>query len=291
MASVTQMLCLSELTDDSVTKIRKTVEEPPRVSVYDVLQLVTGCGANCCNIVFQRLSDSYPEVATKCSNFKFSGRGQRDTPVIDAAGIIEIIMILPGKAAAKMRRSAADVMVRYLGGDPSLVHEIATNRLRQEDLGEDDPARIFGEAVESETLKRKREEVEMVELEGRLKKSRVQTASDVVRITLTTLTDMNLGISDRDKMLCKDIMTTAAFANMQPGSSNVRDICLQQFCMENGKAGKHISLGKQAKKRFLADNPGFQFEKKDIFCNGQMIQANRWTEVMRPYLEEALAQL
>jgi hypothetical protein len=200
-------------------------------------------------------------------------------------------MVMPGRAAAKVRRSAADVMVRYLGGDPSLVSEIATNRLRQEDLEEDDPARIFGEAVESENLKRKREEVEMVELEGRLKKSRVQAASDVVRITLTTLTDMNLGISDRDKMLCKDIMTTAAFANMQPGSSNVRDICLQQFCMEHGKAGKHISLGKQAKKRFLADNPGFQFEKKDIFCNGQMIQANRWTEVMRPYLEEALAQL
>jgi hypothetical protein len=285
------MLCLSELTDDSVGSIRKTLEDPPRVSVYDVLQLVTGCGSNNCSIVYQRLSDSYPEVLTKCSNFKFTGRGQRDTPVIDAAGIIEIIMILPGKAAAKVRRSAADVMVRYLGGDPSLVSEIATNRLRQEDLEEDDPARLFGQSVESENLKRKREEVEMVELEGRLKKSRVQTASDVVRITLTTLTDMNLGISDRDKMLCKDIMTTAAFANMQPGSSNVRDICLQQFCMENGKAGKHISLGKQAKKRFLADNPGFQFEKKDIFCNGQMIQANRWTEVMRPYLEEALAQL
>jgi hypothetical protein len=285
------MLCLTELTDCSVTKIRKTLEDPPRVAIYDVLQLVTGCSANSCSIVYQRLSEAFPEVLTKCSNFRFTGRGQRDTPVIDAAGIVEIIMVLPGKAAARVRRSAAEVMVRYLGGDPSLVQEIATNRLRQEDLEEDDPARLFGQSVESETLKRKREEVEMVELEGRLKKSRVQTATEVVRITLGTLTDMNLPISDRDKMLCKDIITTAAFANMQPGSSSVRDICLQQFCMEHGKPGKHISLGKQAKKLFLADNPGFLFEKKDIFCNGQMIKANRWTEVMRPYLEQALAEM
>ena len=175
MASVTQMmLCLAELTDGSVTKIRKTLEDPPRVAIYDVLQLVTGCSSNSCSIVYQRITEAFPEVLTKVSVFKFSGRGQRDTPITDAHGIVELLMVMPGKAAAKARRGAAEVMVRYLGGDMSLVQEIATNHMRQEDLEEDDPARIFGEAVESENLKRKREEVEMVELEGRLKKSRVK---------------------------------------------------------------------------------------------------------------------
>jgi hypothetical protein len=286
------MLCLAELTDSSVTKIRKTVEDPPRVAIYDVLQLVTGCGANNCSIVYQRLSEAFPEVITKVSIFKFSGRGQRDTPVIDASGIVEILMVLPGRAAARARRSAAEVMVRYLGGDQSLVQEIATNRLRQEDLSDDDPARLFGQAVESEAVKRKREEVELTELEGRVKRAKVQAATDVARITLGALKDLSLPISDRDKMLCKDIIATAAFTTPSGDPQRLdRDICLQQFCMENGKPGKHISLGHKAKKLFLADNPGFQFEKKDIFCNGQMIKANRWTEVMRPYLQEALAEV
>ncbi len=72
-----------------------------------------------------------------------------------------------------MRKAAADVMVRYLGGEPQLVEEAAANRLRQEDPDEDDPARLFGQAMEGEALKRKREEVTMVELEGRAKRARV----------------------------------------------------------------------------------------------------------------------
>ena len=65
-------------------------------------------------------------------------------------------MILPGRAG-QARKAAADVMFRYLGGDPSLVKEIAANRLAQEQLDEDHPARIFGQTVESDALRRKRE--------------------------------------------------------------------------------------------------------------------------------------
>ena len=116
-------------------------------------------------------------------NFKFSGRGQRETPVADARSIVEIIMVLPGRAAARVRKAAADFVVRYLGGEPQLVEEVAANRLRQEDLDEDDPARLFGQTVESEALKRKCEEVTMVELEGRVKRARAQAATDVARLT------------------------------------------------------------------------------------------------------------
>ena len=48
----------------------------------------------------------------------------------DSRGIVEIIMVIPGRAAARLRKAAADAMVRYLGGDPSLVEEVAANRLR-----------------------------------------------------------------------------------------------------------------------------------------------------------------
>jgi hypothetical protein len=81
------------------------------------------------------------------TNFKFPGRGQRDTPVADAEGITHIIMILPGRAAAIARQSAANVVVRYLGGDTSLVTEIMANRDMQAYLGPAHPASIFGQSV------------------------------------------------------------------------------------------------------------------------------------------------
>ena len=125
-----------------------------------------------------------------CASFKFSGRGQVATPVTDAKGIVEIIMVLPGQTAARVRKAAADVVVRYLGGDPQLLEEVAANRLRQEDLDEDDPARLFGQTVESEAIKRKREELELTELQCRMKRARVQSATDVARMTLGTLQDL-----------------------------------------------------------------------------------------------------
>ena len=54
-------------------------------------------------------------------NFRFPGRGQRNTPVAPARGIVEIIMLLPGQQAARVRRMAAHLICRYLGGDLSLV--------------------------------------------------------------------------------------------------------------------------------------------------------------------------
>ncbi len=298
------MLCLQQLDEGTcLRQIRKTAEDPPRVSVYDVLQVVTGCSApNCCN-VFSRVSEAFPEVLTNCTNFKFSGRGQRETPVADARTIAEIIMVLPGRAAAQVRRAAADVMVRYLGGDLSLVEEIAANRLRQEDMDDDEPARLFGQTVESEAVKRKREEVTLLELDSQAKRIRAQAAADVERIrvqgaidvasgTLEALNKLGLPVSDRDKMLCKDMITTAAFTQKQlEDRGEEADICLQQFCASRGKKGFEVVLGRKAKKLYLEDHPGYQFAKKTIFAQGQMVEANRWTANMASYLERALEAL
>ena len=284
------MLCLQELTDGTVRRIRKTAEDPPRVSVIDTVALITGHSPTVCSHTLQRLKESYPEVGSDWSNFRFAGRGQRDTPVSDARGIVEIIMILPGRAAGHIRKAAANVMVRYLGGDLSLVEEIAANRLRQEEMEEDEPARLFGQTVESEALKRKREELTMVELEGRVKRARVQSATEVARMTLGALQDLGLPVSDRDKMLAKDMITTAAFVNGQLAVED-KDVCLQQFCAERGRPGRHISLGTKAKRLYLDEHPGYVFQKKDIYANGQLIQANRWVASMLPYLERALQLL
>ena len=78
MAQITYdfLVGLTTVTDDSVQWLRKTSERPPRVSVYDVLSLVTGVDAANCTNVWNRLVEQCPEVLTLSKNFKFPGRGQ-----------------------------------------------------------------------------------------------------------------------------------------------------------------------------------------------------------------------
>ena len=80
------------------------------------------------------------------------------------------------------------------------------------------PASAAPAAEFSETLKRKREEVAMmeleaqaVEMEGRAKRARVQAAADVARIALDTLRELGLYVTDYDCTLAKNMITEAAF--------------------------------------------------------------------------------
>ena len=99
------------------------------------------------------MKTTHSEVSTNCRNYRFPGRGQRLTPVMaDTRSIVELILALPGRHAARVRRQAAKLLVRYLGGDLSLVDEVCALRSFQEDLtvpAPDDPRRVFGEDVEA----------------------------------------------------------------------------------------------------------------------------------------------
>ena len=124
------------------------------VAVYDVLRLVTAQEPNCCRVMWARLN--HPELATICSQYKFNDKGRgshQQTPAADARGVVHILMVLPGQGAGLFRMNAADVLVRYLGGDPELVTEVWANRRAQEELAREQPehpARLFGEAVEAQ---------------------------------------------------------------------------------------------------------------------------------------------
>ena len=128
------------------------------LSVYDVIRWITDQDLNACRMIWRRLLEIHPNMATLCTSIKFTpkGRGRpAETPATDAAGIVQIIMVLPGRAADKFRQAASGVIVRYLGGDPGLVQEIWANRRYQEELAAsqpEHPARVFGEAAEAEAL-------------------------------------------------------------------------------------------------------------------------------------------
>ena len=134
-----------------IVSIRRTSDVPPLISVVDVVAAITEQTSSNAGNYVERLQISHPEVCTRFTTYKFLGKGQKNTVVTDAQGIVEIIMVLPGRHAASVRQQAAALLVRYLGGDPMLVNEVCRMRGYQEELAArrpDDPQRIFGEAVE-----------------------------------------------------------------------------------------------------------------------------------------------
>ena len=291
------MASLNSITDQTVRHIRKTAETPPRVSVLDVIGIVTGHSPTVCSHTLQNLLQNYPEVGPKLSIFKFSGRGQRETHVADAYAITELIMVLPGRAAGSVRKAAASVLVRYLGGDTSIIDEIAQNHMDQQELDEDHPARIFGQTVESDRVKRAREELTLGELQvqlaeqaGALKRRRIES----IQYCLEAL-DSGNGVDDRDRVRAKDMTREVAFGSGSSTDQPDPEICIRQIVNAAGRArespGIDIKTGALAKKLYLADFPTYVFPKKTIWAGGQECQANSWKNSQRSYVERALASL
>lgn len=127
-------------------KMRVTSGIPKRVSVFDLIAGMTGSKNP--QLSFKRLADEHPEVRTLSSDFTFTGQGQRATPVCDVKGAVRIMLLLPGRAAARFRESTAHLLIRYLGGDETLVDEIRANAATQQTLPDQHPIRAFGEAVD-----------------------------------------------------------------------------------------------------------------------------------------------
>ena len=88
---------------------------------------------------YKRLADRYPEVATTCDYFQFAVQGQRKTPVANAKTLVQIILLLPGEQAARMRTEASRVFVAFLVGSRALVEKVLKNRRMQEQLKRENP--------------------------------------------------------------------------------------------------------------------------------------------------------
>ena len=94
-------------------KIRKTDENPSRVSTIDVAVVITDHIAKYASEALCNICKDYPDVSEKIGYVKFPDsrgrKGQKNTPVSDAKGIVEIIMLLLGHTAARVRRQAAEL--------------------------------------------------------------------------------------------------------------------------------------------------------------------------------------
>ena len=103
-------------------------------SIYDVMR-VAGVGRTS-TLAWDELKEKIPALDVKY--FKFVGRGQRDTPVINGQGLVRLLFILPGKRARLFVAQSAETLVRYLGGDETLIQSIYRNR----EIAEKDPSSV-----------------------------------------------------------------------------------------------------------------------------------------------------
>jgi hypothetical protein len=108
-------------------RIRRTDDTPPKVSIFDMIVAVSGA-VNPYQ-TWANLVERFSKEKLRVSYHKFAGQGQTETPVTDARGAVKIINVLPGPRAAKFRDVCADIVVRFLEGNESLVEEIRKNAI------------------------------------------------------------------------------------------------------------------------------------------------------------------
>jgi hypothetical protein len=104
------------------------------VSLIDVTMFFTGLNNDNAGDAVRRLMHTHPDFRAECAKFKFPGRGRQTVDVAPLPIALEFAFLLPGRHAAQVRRQAAVLMVRYLGGDAALVDEVYAQRRVQRAL-------------------------------------------------------------------------------------------------------------------------------------------------------------
>ena len=105
----------------------------------------------------------------------------------------------------------------------SMVAEIARNHLTQQEIDEDDPA-IFGQQVEIDSIKRKREQVVLSELELKLAEqegARKRRLCESCQYCLEAMESVG-GANDRDKGLMTDMLRRIAFGSTSSTDQLIR---------------------------------------------------------------------
>lgn len=95
-------------------------------SAIDLARMVLQCTSSNAHTTLRRLQEDYPELGNQLTWLRINGKG-RLSPVADVKTLIEIAMLLPGKASTKFRWDSAGTVCRVMGGDKKLLEEIQQN--------------------------------------------------------------------------------------------------------------------------------------------------------------------
>ena len=137
------------LTQEDFGRLRVSSSVPgrpgPHVSATQLIEVVTKTSQSNASQTWNKLKveDFFSIIGTSGINpviYRFPGqRGGSPSEVVDIPTALQIIMVLPGRTAAKVRLGASVLMVRFLAGDLSLVGEIYGMNQLQDYLKEEEP--------------------------------------------------------------------------------------------------------------------------------------------------------
>ena len=99
------------------------ITEDKRISVFDFIKVVGG-QANP-KQTWANIQKNHKEEIVQFLDYSKFGK-TKATPVINVQGMVKLLFWLPGELAKQFRSKSAEVMIRYLGGDTSLIDEIKT---------------------------------------------------------------------------------------------------------------------------------------------------------------------
>jgi hypothetical protein len=92
------------------------------ISVFDFIKVVGGQKDQ--YSTWNRLIIEHKqEIQAFCQDHQFQ-KGKKKTPVINVQGMVKLLFWLPGEMAKQFRSKSAETMIRYLGGDLTLIDEI-----------------------------------------------------------------------------------------------------------------------------------------------------------------------
>ena len=149
-------------------------------------------------------------------------------------------------------------------------------------------------------LTKKRVELEIFEIDERIKSAKRRSIEEdknskrrCIEEGLLAMERCGLKVDDRDKMRAKDCLNEITFGTAIEDAPEDLEICIRGFLSTKGirNATMDSKLGRVAKQLYLDDHPDYEFQKKRILANGQMVSANVWRESMKPYLESALDKI
>jgi hypothetical protein len=179
-----QIIPLDEIVPGAVIRVAM-IENVQYLSVRDVIMHVCNKNSNDAGQILRRIkAEILSELQTFCRDFKFPGQGHSVQPVITFPGAIKLAMFLPGECAKKNRSLMASIIVRYYAGDPSLIREIEANAMSDACIPSMARESIFcdGESTKEEfSLKRKREELELLKLETEARKGQAQSYTEIAQ--------------------------------------------------------------------------------------------------------------
>jgi hypothetical protein len=124
-STMTNIISFQDFQDNEIR-----VTPDGRYSVYDVIRF---CGKKNPHDAWKVLCQQFSEVIGKTENFKFPGRGQKETPVASRENILYIIGLLPGAFGRSYREETAKVFIQYLDASPELAESVI-DRSTPEDL-------------------------------------------------------------------------------------------------------------------------------------------------------------